>query len=81
MKNTVWRKIDSKGIPFDFPTYVLSAKEYGKIISEINTYYLKYKDERVGVHISQGIDGMTYWYFFENHGYNEYNIFMVKEFD
>ena len=81
MKNRVWRNIDSKGIPFSFPTYLLSPKEYGKIVSEINTYYQRYKDKRFGAHISQDLEGRTCWYFFENHGYNDYNIFMVKYYD
>ena len=29
-----------------------------------------------GLHTSFGIDGKVYVYWFENHGFNDYNIFM-----
>lgn len=53
--------------------------EYAKIYSEINTNYGKYEGKPFAVHISYGIDDISYLYYFENHGYNEYNIYMRVE--
>lgn len=61
--------------PFEFPTYVLGPKEYGKIIHEINTDYGKYTGKPLCAHRSIGTDGKYYIYFFENHGYDDYNIY------
>ncbi len=72
MKHTI--KFDSNGIPFDFPTCYLDHAEYAKIISEINTNYALYRNKPFAMHYSVGIDGCYYVYFFENHGYNDYNI-------
>ena len=66
---------DSKGIAFEYPTCYLNNKEYAKIISEINNNYELYKDERYSIHYSLGIDDRYYVYFFENHGFNDYNIY------
>ena len=51
---------------FYYNTFILSRSEYAKIISEINTNY--------GLHCSVGLDGRYYLYYFENHGFNNYNI-------
>ncbi len=59
-----------------YDTFVLSYSEYAKIISEINTNYAKYEGKSFAVHMSYGIDNVAYWYYFENHGYNNYNIYM-----
>lgn len=62
---------------FKYQTFILPYAEYAKICSEINTYYYaKYKDKELAVHMSYGVDANAYWYFFENHGYNNYNIYM-----
>ena len=66
---------DSKGIAFEYPACYLNNKEYAKIISEINNNYELYKDERYSIHYSLGIDDRYYVYFFENHGFNDYNIY------
>ena len=42
-------KLDSNGKPFEFPLYYLDPKEYGKIISEINSNYPKYEGKRIAV--------------------------------
>ena len=67
-------RFDSKGNPFLFQPCLLDLHEYGKIVSEINTNYDLYKDEAFAVHWSVGIDDNYYLYFFENHGFNDYNI-------
>ncbi|MCR5837063.1 MAG: hypothetical protein K6G88_11200 [Lachnospiraceae bacterium] len=68
---------DSKGIPFSKPTFFLPMREYTKIVSEINNLYkARYKGKRICTHISFGIDGNSYIYWFENHGFNEYNIYL-----
>lgn len=61
---------------FIFKTFILDKQEYAKIMSEINTNYVKYANKPFPIHISYGIDGKVYWFFFENHGFNIYNIYM-----
>ena len=70
--------IDSKGRRFEFPTCYLSLAEYAKIVSEINTNYELYKDEFLAIHTSVGLDNRYYAYYFENHGFDEYNIVIIK---
>ena len=64
---------------FLFTTFILSRREYAKICGEINTYYAKYEDLPFAVHTSFGLDNRAYRYYFENNGYNDYNIFMRIE--
>jgi hypothetical protein len=54
----------------------LDRAEYAKICREINTNYSKYEGKTYAVHISYGIDNKPYWYYFENHGYDNYNIYI-----
>ena len=72
-------KRDSKGNPFKYPTCCLDHREYAKIISEINTNYEIYRDKPFSIHYSVGIDKHYYVYYFENHGFNDYNI--VEKFE
>lgn len=52
------------------PTVYLEPKEYGRVMSEINTWYKKeYKDRPI---ISKAIG--DYVYTFENYEYNEYRF-------
>ncbi len=72
--------LDSSGHPFLYPTFWLSPREYGKIYSEINQIYdAQYKGEYIAVHTSFGIDGKAYAFWFENHGFDDYNIFFRVE--
>ena len=64
--------------PFLFPPYRLNPKERTKIEHEINTNYRKYDGQEFCVHYSYGLNNISYKYFFENHGYNNYNIFSRK---
>ncbi len=64
---------------FIFETFILSKTEYAKIVSEINSNYEKYQSRPFAVHMSYGIDNRAYWYYFENHGYDNYNIYMRVE--
>lgn len=64
---------------YRFETFYLNAAEYSKIVSEINTNYEKYRGKRIAIHMSYGIDNRAYWYYFENHGFNRYNIYMKVE--
>ena len=50
----------------------LDWREREKIRSEINTNYTKYKKERYCVHISYGLDGYSYEYYFVNRGFDDY---------
>lgn len=58
---------------FVYNTFILDRAEYAKICREINTNYSKYEGKTYAVHISYGIDNKPYWYYFENHGYDNYN--------
>ena len=64
---------------FVYDTFRLNPAEYAKIYSEINSNYDKYKGKTFAVHMSYGIDNNPYWYYFENRGYNDYNIYMRTE--
>lgn len=67
---------DNSGKPFSRPSFWLEPEEYGKICSEINQIYeAQYKYKNIAAHTSFGIDGKPYVYWFENHGFDEYNIF------
>jgi hypothetical protein len=73
--------LDSNGAPFSKPSFWLNCEEYSKICSEINQIYdAQYIGKNIGAHASFGIDGKAYIYWFENHGFNDYNIFLrVKD--
>ena len=62
-----------------YKTFILPPKEYAKICSEINTNYSKYEGKKFAIHLSYGIDDRAYWYYFENYGYDNYNIYMRVE--
>ena len=62
---------------FKWPSFWLEPREYSKIISEINQIYdARYRGKRIAAHASFGVDGVAYVYWFENHGFNDYNIYM-----
>ncbi|MBP5383792.1 MAG: hypothetical protein J6Y57_02340 [Lachnospiraceae bacterium] len=67
-------RLDANGRFFDFPTCKLEKQEYAKIINEINSNYGLYKDLPFAIHYSIGTDNRYYIYYFENHGFNDYNI-------
>ena len=71
-------RFDDGSMSFQFPTRKLSSKERAKIEHEINTYYGKYENEELCVHYSYSFDNKCYKYFFENHGFNSYNIYSKK---
>ena len=56
----------------------LDAREYAKIVSEINTCFGKYEGKRFATHTSYGIDNNTYAYVFEILGFNDY-IFIARD--
>ncbi|MBO4420308.1 MAG: hypothetical protein J5783_00600 [Lachnospiraceae bacterium] len=64
---------------FVFDTYYLNSREYAKIISEINTNYGKYEGLWFCVHNSYDVHGSACRYYFENRGYNDYNIYAKIE--
>lgn len=69
--------LDSYGLPFSRPVFWLDPTEYRKIVTEINDIYeARYKEKQFAAHPSFGIDGKAYVYWFEIHGFNNYNIFM-----
>lgn len=71
-------KFDENGKLYEFPTRRLSKKEYSKIVHEINSNYSKYENDELGVHYSYAYDNKCYKYYFENHGFNNYNIYSKK---
>lgn len=64
-----------KGTPFTKKTFYLEKSEYAKIVSEINTNYGLYEGKAKAMHLSYGVDRVPYIYYFENHGYDCYNIY------
>jgi len=69
--------LDANGVPFSKPSFWLNPKEYSKICSEINQIYeAQYNGKRIAAHSSFGIDGKAYIYWFENHAFDDYNIFL-----
>ena len=69
------KRYDTHGNCFTFPAYELPKEEYSKIVSEINTNFSLYKTEHFAVHFTVGIDKYYYAYYFENHGFDDYNIY------
>lgn len=67
--------------PFLLPTFRLNEKERSKIEHEINTNYNKYNGQEFCVHYSYGLNNRSYRYYFENHGFNNYNIYERKSND
>lgn len=65
---------DLNGKTFEFDTLYLEPVEYYKIVHEINTHYSKYKDKAYAIHRSLDLKGRYCLYFFENRGYDDYNI-------
>ena len=69
--------LDTYNVPFSKPSFWLSGEEYGKITSEINQlYYSQYQGKPICTHLSFDAGGYAYIYWFENHGFNNYNIFL-----
>ena len=79
--NLVVRRFRERSVAMDFikDTFILSPAEYAKVYSEINTNYGRYKGKRFAVHASYGVDDKAYWYYFENLGFDNYNIYMRIE--
>ena len=62
---------------FKKPSFWLNKQEYAKITSEINQiYYVQFYGKRICAHTSFGVDGVAYVYWFENGGFNNYNIYL-----
>ena len=72
-------KLDTKGKPFRFATFNLAEAEFAKIVSEINSNYDSFKGKEISFHTSIGLDDRYYVYYFENRGFNDYNIFNKLE--
>ena len=57
--------------------YKLPAKEYSKIVHEINTlYYSRYSNQKFGVYRTLDLKGNYCIYYFEIIGFDNYNICM-----
>lgn len=69
--------LDANGVSFTKLAFWLNPIEYRKICAEINQLYgAQYMDKRIAAHTSFGIDGKSYVYWFENHGFDDYNIYL-----
>lgn len=64
--------------PFELKPCKLNPKEKAKIEHEVNTNYTKYNGQEYCVHYSFGLDNRAYRFYFENHGFNRYNIYARK---
>ncbi len=71
---------DSRGNFFEYEEADFDWREKEKIRSEINTNYSKYRGKPIGIHLSYGLDDKSYKYYFENHGFDDINIFIRSEF-
>lgn len=68
-------KLDTNGNPFKHPGVMLDSKELSKITHEINSvYYAKYEGKSFAMHRSIDLQNNYCIYYFENHGFNDYNI-------
>lgn len=67
--------LDNNGIPFRFQPANIDWREREKIRHEINTNYDKYRNQLFCVHPSFGLDYNSYNYYFENHGFDNINIY------
>ena len=74
------KKKDSYGHYFKYDEADFDHGEKEKIRSEINTNYGKYAGKILAVHISYGLDGESYKYYFENHGFDDINIFIRERY-
>lgn len=69
--------VDVNGVSFTKPVFWLHPDEYSKVYSEINQlYYSQYEGKDIAAHTSYGLDGKSYVYWFENHGFDNYNIYL-----
>ncbi len=68
------KRKDMDGNYFSQPTLQLPKAEYSKVCSEISTNYSRYEGKRISVHCTATDEGVKSYYF-ENHGYGDYNIF------
>ena len=74
------RRKDGNGVYFRYEEAEFDWREKEKNRAEINTNYRKYEGKRMAVHLSYGLDGKTYKYYFENRGFDEINIFIREEY-
>lgn len=67
---------DENDQPFKYEPIDINPKEISKITHEINNvYHSKYYNKRTAIHRSLDLSGNYCIYFFENHGFDNYNIF------
>jgi len=69
-------RFDLDGNTFKYEQVDIDSKEISKITHEINNiYHSKYAGKRLGMHRSIDLNGNYCIYYFENHGFDDYNIF------
>ena len=67
--------IDMNGISFSYPRVDLPKREYAEFMQAVNNRYHK---RYSGKPLCEYDNGLKV-YFFENHGYSDYNIYDVGE--
>ena len=66
---------DSNGKPYKYPEYHLPKKEYARVSGGISTLYSsRYENKTFGEYPT-----VNKIYYFENHGFSEYNIYKVNK--
>ena len=68
-------RVEWNGQEHFLPESALDWREAEKIRSEINTNYVKYRNGIYCVHISYGLDGYPYEYYFVNRGFDDYHFY------
>ena len=72
---------DSHGNYFEYDAVYLEWREAEKIRTEINTNYSRYCGKVYCIHVSYGLDCRAYKYYFENHGFDDINIYLRIEME
>ena len=68
-------RLDANGKPFKYPTYLLAREEFARVTSEINSNYSAYANKKYATHYSVDMSGKFCFYLFENHGFDDFNIY------
>ena len=68
-------RLDSNGVPFNYPNVYLPPKEYKNFTDQVGrTWHSKYKGKELCRYTTT-----KKTYYFENRGIGDYNIYRVKE--
>ena len=69
--------LDKKGKPFKYPSVDIPSNEYNHFIHNVNTYFHR---RYVGKKLCTYYSGLySKLYYFENHGFDDYNIYKTGD--